>query len=219
MSDRFNNTVLVDPEILAAADVPSPNGSNGVPGAPTAGDPPPAGTGRDSNGRFLPGCRGGPGNPHARRVGKLRTQLLDYLTPQRLEQLLEGLFQAAVAGDVGAAKLLLGYSLGQPSPALEIDRLDHEEIALLAELPKPMDVAHLSGRVLPSLVLQQAGAALVTSQDDLAQRLAEEIARQRDELDGLRAKMDRLLHRDYLDEDDDLTDLDDDDPRPPRGAA
>ena len=37
---------------------------------------------RDASGKFAQGNPGGPGNPHAKRVGELRTALLDAVTPE-----------------------------------------------------------------------------------------------------------------------------------------
>ena len=36
--------------------------------------------GRDEHGRFLPGHPGGPGNPHAKQTGKLRSAMLKAVT-------------------------------------------------------------------------------------------------------------------------------------------
>ena len=70
---------------------PSPKGANG---------------GRDSRtGRFLPGNRGGPGNPHARRVAKLRSTLLRAVSADDVRGIVQGLVNSAKAGNVPAAKM------------------------------------------------------------------------------------------------------------------
>ena len=80
---------------------PSPNGLNG----------------RDHFGKFLPGNGGGPGNPHARRAGKLRTALLKAVTEKDIRAVAKALVAAAKSGDIPAAKLLLDRVLGKPVDA------------------------------------------------------------------------------------------------------
>src|SRR5258708_2822640 len=60
---------------------PSANGSNGTAKAAAV----PAGDGRDGSGRFAKGNKGGPGNPFARRVGRLRSALLEVVTEEKLK--------------------------------------------------------------------------------------------------------------------------------------
>lgn len=76
---------------------PSGNGTNGD---------------RDARGRFVRGCRGGPGNPFARRVAAARRALLNAATPERLAQIVEALIERAIDGDVAAAKTILRYTCG-----------------------------------------------------------------------------------------------------------
>jgi hypothetical protein len=78
---------------------PSANGANG---------------GRDNRGRFAAGNRGGPGNPHSRRVGQLRSAILEAISSEDIAEIFVGLSTAAKAGDVAAAKLVLSYSVGEP---------------------------------------------------------------------------------------------------------
>src|SRR5205085_4146516 len=54
---------------------PSPNGANGEQN--DAAPSPNGGNGHDSQGRFAKGNKGGPGNPFARRVGRLRSLLVN----------------------------------------------------------------------------------------------------------------------------------------------
>ena len=84
-------------------------------------------SGRDARGRFTAGNRGGPGNPHARRVAELKQAVLDALTPVKLQLIVERLIGLALGGDVAAARLLFQYALGKPAEAVDPDRLDVEE--------------------------------------------------------------------------------------------
>ncbi|HEY8503853.1 MAG TPA: hypothetical protein VIL46_04685, partial [Gemmataceae bacterium] len=83
--------------------------------------------GRDERGRFVVGNPGGPGNPFARRVAELRRELLDFLDPQRLRDLVAKLYGMAMDGDLAAAKLVLAYALGKPGNWSDPDRLDLHE--------------------------------------------------------------------------------------------
>lgn len=77
---------------------PSPNGANGE---------------RDAAGRFASGNPGGPGNPHARRVGELRAALLDAVTPADVRAMVEALVSKARSGDVLAIRVLLDRVFGR----------------------------------------------------------------------------------------------------------
>ncbi len=72
--------------------------------------------GRDDIGRFAPGNRlaAGHGNPLARRVARLRSELLRASTPDRMRAGVEALWDKFAAGDVAAGKLIMAYCLGEP---------------------------------------------------------------------------------------------------------
>ena len=103
---------------------PSTNGANG----------------RDSRGRFVKGNRGGPGNPHARRVAKLRSALLRAVSADEVRGIVQALVSKARAGDVPAARMLLEYVIGRPKQDLQIEQrqvvqLDWDK---LCEPPEPI---------------------------------------------------------------------------------
>lgn len=98
---------------------PSPNGDNG---------------GRDESGRFVPGNRGGPGNPFARRVAALRRVMLDSVTETDLREVVAVLVQQAKSGDVAAARELLTRIVGKPVDAVDPDNLDVDELQLRSRL-------------------------------------------------------------------------------------
>ena len=83
--------------------------------------------GRDESGRFTQGNPGGPGNPFARRVARLRSTLLDVVGETGLTEIVERLVKAAQKGDVAAAKLVLSYTLGKPVKSMDPDALDLHE--------------------------------------------------------------------------------------------
>lgn len=98
---------------------PSPNGSNG----------------RGSNGRFGKGNAGGPGNPHAVQVSRLRAALLKSVTPEDIGDVVQALLAQAKAGDVASIKELLQRLLGPPVELDFIERLDALE-SRIADLKK-----------------------------------------------------------------------------------
>ena len=133
---------------------PSRNGTNGVHqdtdapsanghvGAADKNDTPPSpsvngSNGRDQNGHFAKGNPGGPGNPFARRTAHLRRVLTAAVTDEDIEAIANALREKAKAGDVAAAKLLLAYSIGQPTPAVDPDTLDQQEWAIFRQVPVP----------------------------------------------------------------------------------
>ena len=96
---------------------PSPTASNG--------------NGRDGNGRFAPGNRFANGNPHARRIGQLRSALLEAVTPDDVMAIARKMVEMAKAGDIQAAREVLLRVLGRPQEADLIERLERlEEVAL-----------------------------------------------------------------------------------------
>ena len=84
-------------------------------------------SGRNSNGQFAKGNSGGPGNPYARRVARLRATLLDAVGENGLADIVQGMITAAKGGDVAAAKLLLSYLLGKPVESVEPDYVEIHE--------------------------------------------------------------------------------------------
>ncbi len=86
---------------------PSPNGPNG----------------RDDRGRFASGNPGGPGNPHACQVGRLRTALLAAVSEDDMTSIVAKLVAMAKAGDVRAIKEVFDRTLGRPVEADLLERL------------------------------------------------------------------------------------------------
>jgi hypothetical protein len=107
---------------------PQPQQPNISPDQTNAADnsPPPA-PGRDARGRFAPGNPGGPGNPFARQVAKLRSALVHRVTEADMERIAEDLVVKARLGDLAAIKLLFLYVLGKPAATVNPDTLDIEE--------------------------------------------------------------------------------------------
>jgi hypothetical protein len=84
--------------------------------------------GRDANGHFAKGNRFGPGNPFARQVAALRKALVEKVTPEDMEAIATSLILRARGGNLPAIKLLFSYIIGTPTPAVNPDTLDREEM-------------------------------------------------------------------------------------------
>ena len=83
-------------------------------------------SGRDGNGRFATGNKGGPGNPFARKVGQLRAALLETVTDD-MRAVATKLVEMACAGELPAIRELLERTLGRPVEADFMERLDELE--------------------------------------------------------------------------------------------
>lgn len=68
---------------------------------------------RASSGQFAAGNPGGPGNPHAAKVGKLRSALLAVVTADDVQAIVEKLVELAKSGNLAAAKLLIDRAVGK----------------------------------------------------------------------------------------------------------
>ena len=93
---------------------PSPNGSNG----------------RNAKGRFTRGNPGGTGNPHARKVGQLRSAMLGAVTQADMRAVVVKLVELAKGGNVQAARELIDRCIGRPIEADLIARIDELELLM-----------------------------------------------------------------------------------------
>ena len=84
------------------------------------------GEGRDDKtGRFLKGCKGGPGNPEAARVKAYRAEFLKAVTPADIRRAAVKLARLAGAGEGWAARELLDRCLGRSKEILAVE-IKHE---------------------------------------------------------------------------------------------
>jgi hypothetical protein len=136
--------------------------------------------GRDHKGRFARGNAGGPGNPFARQVGRLRKALLDCLTEEAMVEIGRKLIELAREGDVQAIRLLFSYTLGKPAEAVSPDRLDLDEWECLGqaaqiqrELPGMMTIPD------PELPLEMVRAVRPAVARDMA-RMMHEVSKEQE---------------------------------------
>ncbi len=92
-------------------------------------------TERTPDGRFAPGNTQARGNPFAKRVGELRSALLEAVTPEDIREIIRGMVAQAKAGDVAAAREVLLRVLGRPLEADILERLEALEEAVLHDTP------------------------------------------------------------------------------------
>ena len=96
------------------------------------------GDGRNEAGRFVPGNKIGQGNPHCSRVARLRSALLESISTQDVEDIIQALVGLAKKGDVQASREVLQRTLG-PAQAMDV-------LQRLAEIEERLD-AVAEGRV------------------------------------------------------------------------
>ena len=98
---------------------------------------------RGKAGRFAPGTKPGPGNPHAKKIAAMRAELFSAISPADIRKVLRAMFKKAVEGDVHAASLILDRTLGKVT--LDINGRLFAEIAIANRLPPglPRDPALL----------------------------------------------------------------------------
>jgi len=77
-------------------------------------------------------------------VAALRTAFLNGITEDRMTKMVSRLLEMATAGNIAAARLILSYTVGQPAPAVDPDRLDIGEFQLLDESPTKTEILRAS---------------------------------------------------------------------------
>ena len=91
---------------------------------------------RDSRGRFVKGHAGGPGRPPAASVHEHRAALVNAVTPDDIRAVARMLVDKALAGDIGAAKLLMERLFGPPVAADVLERIAELEDILSIDIHK-----------------------------------------------------------------------------------
>jgi hypothetical protein len=81
--------------------------------------------GRDQQGRFVPGCAPGPGNPYAGSVAACRKALIDAIKPDDIAAVVAKLLEAAKSGKPWAVREFLDRCLGKA--AVIVNWLAEEE--------------------------------------------------------------------------------------------
>ena len=101
------------------------NGQGGPPSEPVS-------DGRGPGGRFGANNKFSKGNPHARRINRIRAELFRAVDPKRIRKAADKLMELAELGDLKAFAELLDRTVGRSIPSDVEERLARLE-ALLAE--------------------------------------------------------------------------------------
>src|SRR5262249_4338618 len=120
--------------------------------------------------------KGGHVNPFVRQTEALRQDMLDAVTPDYLQAIVQKLIQKAREGDVSAARLVLAYAVGKPDRAVDPDTLDVQEWQQLQQsaVPSP-DLLGVLGRLQAPLACTILRAALPHLQEAAAQSMAQQL--------------------------------------------
>lgn len=135
-------------------------------------------SGRDDQGRFSKGNRGGPGNPYARQTARLLKVIRDAVSAEELRNITRKLVEKAQQGDTAAARILFTYVVGKPLPAGQPDMVDHDEWELHRKNARTPDEMTIVLASVPTELSNQLVAAALphitdTRQKQLAEGLAE----------------------------------------------
>ena len=95
--------------------LPSTNGLNGC------------SCGRDCHGRFTEQNHFGRGNPYAAKVAKLRSALLEAVSPDDITAVIKKLIAKSKQGDVVCAKEIFDRTLGKPVEYDFVEKLEELE--------------------------------------------------------------------------------------------
>jgi len=118
---------------------------------------------RDAAGRFVPGNKGGPGNPYNRRVAQLKIWLAEVVGEVEIKAMGKKLTEMAIAGEIAAARVLFQYLLPKQ---VEPDRMNMEEWNLFKEGADMFaEMPALLTRPGPELPLEMVRATMETQTD------------------------------------------------------
>ena len=144
---------------------------------PEQANPPEASaSGRDAQGRFLPGAAGGPGNPHARHCARMLEMFRNAISDDEMYYLCRLLWDKACKGDLSAIKFIWHYKIGKPPAAPNPDLIDRDEWDNYQKDAMTLDeMKHVLNR-LPSRVGNSiVGAALPSMAYSVTQDLAQQL--------------------------------------------
>lgn len=97
---------------------------------------------RQDKGQFAKGNKGGPGNPHAATVAKLRGAMLKAVTPTAIKRVMNKLIQMAEGGDLKAIELLLNRTCGKPEVTSTPTIAIQNNVSQSTGLEKALEIAH-----------------------------------------------------------------------------
>lgn len=137
-------------------------------------------TGRDSNGLFARGNKGGPGGSYLiAQYNKLRTALMRSVSTGDIQEIMQCVIKQAKSGDINACKLVLDYTVGkaQPPPAPD-EGVIRNAVAVQVNVPldlKGMSVEQLERiREMDQLLAADRGEVQEVAYSTVSQAQADE---------------------------------------------
>jgi hypothetical protein len=106
--------------------------------------------GRTAKGTFAVGNRCSAGNAFQRQLSQHRQAVFATFTADDTVRVMRRLHDAAINGDVPAAKVFLSYTLGKPAEQADPDRLNLDELALLMAAPTDTETLLHALNVVPT---------------------------------------------------------------------
>jgi hypothetical protein len=127
---------------------------------------------RDEKGRFLPGNKGGPGNPYVRETARLRSLIHDAVSDEDLKAVIARLVETAKQGGRGsaaAARELLDRLLGKARQHIDLDAEIRAESAFELNLDAvPDDELDRVGHAIDAVVRRIDGRVYVLEDPEAA---------------------------------------------------
>jgi hypothetical protein len=90
----------------------------------------------DANGKFKKGWRGGPGNPHVRRIAALRAVVATAVAPDDMMEVMVALLDKAKAGEMAAIRELFDRTLGPAIPFDVLAKLEELQEVISKRMPE-----------------------------------------------------------------------------------
>jgi hypothetical protein len=95
------------------------------------------------------------------------------VTDEDIDAIAKRLLELAKAGDVAAARLLLGYAIGKPTETVDPDTLDQQEWAIFRQIPVPPAEVERLVRDVPVDFACELTRALAPHLSDMAKKTAQ----------------------------------------------
>jgi hypothetical protein len=110
-------------------------------------------------------------------VAENRKAMLEVMTSERLQKVVNTLLDKAEGGDLGAIKLVLAYGVGRPEQVADPDRVDVEEVKLFREEACGAEEVGVPLKSMPAaLTCQILRTAVPEMAESLAKKTVEGIA-------------------------------------------
>jgi hypothetical protein len=127
---------------------------------------PQAANGRDGKGCFAEGNPGGPGNPFYRRQAQLKRRMLECVTEEDMQAVMQVLMGLVRGGNLAAVKLYLAYTVGKPTKEVDPDKEELHEWQLQQQTPRLEQVLDVSANGIEPPRANQVTSDLVKIMGD-----------------------------------------------------